>query len=203
MNSLLFYFLHWCVEPDISLETLFRIFDSNQLSRDENVWLCDTESVIFHCPSILALDRWTEVTISASLKSEVFLPCHFNISLDKETDTVKWIHNSKGARLLRIMNNDSVYFDSTEGRVSVFPLLFKEGNFSILIHDLEPSDIGPYFCERSSERWRVEIIQSEPPVKSKFSLWKHLRMELIVTAGSFHKYLNVEHHICLCKHYGK
>ncbi|KAK7156265.1 hypothetical protein R3I94_006370 [Phoxinus phoxinus] len=125
--------------------------------------------IFFGALSSHALDRWntgwTEVTISASLKSEVFLPCHFNISLDNETDTVEWTHKSSGATLLRIMSNGSVYFDRTEGRVSVFPLLFKVGNFSILIHDLEPSDIGPYFCERSSERWRVEIIESEPPVE--------------------------------------
>ncbi|XP_056099123.1 uncharacterized protein LOC130077811 [Rhinichthys klamathensis goyatoka] len=110
---------------------------------------------------------WTEVTISASLKSEVFLPCHFNRSLDTKTDTVKWTHNSSGATLLRIMSNGSIYFGRTEGRVSVFPLLFKEGNFTILIHDLEPSDIGPYFCEGSGERWRVEILESEPPVERR------------------------------------
>ncbi|XP_077064926.1 uncharacterized protein LOC143716320 [Siphateles boraxobius] len=114
--------------------------------------------------------RWTEVTINASLKSEVFLPCHFNISLDNETDTVKWTHKFNGAPLLRIMNNGSIFFDTTEGRVSVFPLLFKGGNFSILIHDLEPSDIGPYFCERSSERWRVEITESEPQVEKTVEL---------------------------------
>ncbi|CAM4552084.1 unnamed protein product [Leuciscus chuanchicus] len=127
--------------------------------------------IFFGALSSHALDHWntgwTEVTISASLKSEVFLPCHFNISLNNETDTVKWSHNSNGATLLRIMSNDSLYFDKTEGRVSVFPLLFKEGNFSILIHDLKLSDIGPYFCERSSERWRVEIIESEPPAERR------------------------------------
>ncbi|XP_077064925.1 uncharacterized protein LOC143716319 isoform X2 [Siphateles boraxobius] len=127
--------------------------------------------IFFGALSSQALDRWntrwTEVTINASLKSEVFLPCHFNISLDNETDTVKWTHKFNGAPLLRIMNNGSIFFDTTEGRVSVFPLLFKGGNFSILIHDLEPSDIGPYFCERSSERWRVEITESEPQVERR------------------------------------
>ncbi|XP_039526524.1 uncharacterized protein LOC120478627 [Pimephales promelas] len=65
------------------------------------------------------------------------------------------------------MNNGIIYFDRTDGRVSVFPLLFKEGNFSILIQNLETSDIGLYFCERSSERWRVEILESEPPVERR------------------------------------
>ncbi|XP_051719997.1 uncharacterized protein LOC127496249 isoform X2 [Ctenopharyngodon idella] len=111
-----------------------------------------------------ALDRrnigCTEVKISTSLKSEVFLPCHFNKSFDDETETVKWSNTSSGVTLLTIMENGRIIFESpTEGRVKVFPLLFRDGNFSILIRDLEPSDIGPYFCELTNECWRVEIIQ--------------------------------------------
>ncbi|XP_051719994.1 uncharacterized protein LOC127496248 isoform X2 [Ctenopharyngodon idella] len=111
-----------------------------------------------------ALDRrnigCTEVKIHASLKSEVFLPCHFNENFDNETETVKWSNTSSGVALLTIMENGRIIFESpTEGRVKVFPLLFRDGNFSILIRDLEPSDIGPYFCELRNECWRVEIIQ--------------------------------------------
>ncbi|XP_067221694.1 uncharacterized protein [Chanodichthys erythropterus] len=109
-----------------------------------------------------ALDRWNtrckEIKISASLKSEVFLPCHVNKSFDNEIETVKWSNSSSGATLLTMMNNGTIIFHSPrEGRVSVFPLLFNDGNFSILIHDLEFSDIGPYFCELNRECWRVEI----------------------------------------------
>ncbi|XP_051719709.1 uncharacterized protein LOC127496114 [Ctenopharyngodon idella] len=111
-----------------------------------------------------ALDRrnrgCTEVKISASLKSEVFLPCHFNESFGNETETVKWSNTSRGVTLLTIMENGRIIFESpTEGRVKIFPLLFRDGNFSILIRDLEPSDIGPYFCELRNECWRVEIIE--------------------------------------------
>ncbi|XP_067220456.1 uncharacterized protein [Chanodichthys erythropterus] len=109
-----------------------------------------------------ALDRWNtrckEIKISASLKSEVFLPCHVNKSFDNEIETVKWSPSSNESTLLRIKNNALFYLDSPrEGRVSVFPLLFNDGNFSILIHDLEPSDFGLYFCELNRECWRVEI----------------------------------------------
>ncbi|KAK9961994.1 hypothetical protein ABG768_007381 [Culter alburnus] len=109
-----------------------------------------------------ALDRWNtrckEIKISASLKSEVFLPCHVNKSFDNETETAKWSNSSSGVTLLTIMNNGTIIFHSpTEGRVSVLPLLFNDGNFSILIHDLEPSDFGLYFCELRNECWRVEI----------------------------------------------
>ncbi|KAL1260603.1 hypothetical protein QQF64_008430 [Cirrhinus molitorella] len=111
--------------------------------------------------SLNALDRWNErciaVTINASLKSEVLLPCNFVIGNYSETESVNWEHYS---RLVTITINGKILFDSpTEGRVNVFPLLSKHGNFSILIHDLQASDIGTYFCKLNSECRRVNIIE--------------------------------------------
>ncbi|KAK9961995.1 hypothetical protein ABG768_007382 [Culter alburnus] len=134
-----------------------------------------------------ALDRWNtrckEIKISTSLKSEVFLPCHVNKSFDNETETVKWSNSSSGVTLLTIMNNGTIIFHSpTEGRVNVFPLLFNDGNFSILIRDLEPSDIGPYLCELSSECWRVEI--TERLIESKSKLRDDLNPWYYFAAGA-------------------
>ncbi len=93
--------------------------------------------------------------MNASLKSEVFLPCHFNISRYNETVEVNWSHYSS---LVTIMINGRIFFESpTEGRVKVYPLLSKHGNFSILIRDLQSSDIVTYTCELKSECWRVKI----------------------------------------------
>ncbi len=93
--------------------------------------------------------------MNASLKSEVFLPCHFNISRYNETVEVNWSHYSS---LVTIMTNGRIFFESpTEGRVKVYPLLSKHGNFSILIRDLQSSDIATYTCELKSECWRVKI----------------------------------------------
>ncbi|XP_042595244.1 uncharacterized protein LOC109104016 isoform X1 [Cyprinus carpio] len=104
--------------------------------------------------------RCTEVTLNASLNSEVFLPCHFNISHCNETEGVNW--SSYSSNLVTIMINGRMFFGSpSEGRVNVFPLLSKHGNFSILIHDLQSSDIGTYLCKLKSECWRVKI--SERP----------------------------------------
>ncbi|XP_052473027.1 uncharacterized protein LOC128029325 [Carassius gibelio] len=101
--------------------------------------------------------RCTDVTIRASLKSEVSLPCHFNISHYNKTEEIKWSHHYS---LVTIKNNGIIYFHSpSEGRVSSFPNLAKGGNFSILIHDLQSSDIGTYFCELNSECWRVKIME--------------------------------------------
>ncbi|XP_059371136.1 uncharacterized protein LOC132108445 [Carassius carassius] len=58
------------------------------------------------------------------------------------------------------MINGRIFFDSrTEGRVNVFPLLSKHGNFSILIHDLQSSDLGTYDCKLNSECWMVKITE--------------------------------------------
>ncbi|XP_050984872.1 uncharacterized protein LOC127176993 isoform X2 [Labeo rohita] len=99
-----------------------------------------------------------EVTVNASLKSEVFLPCYFNISHYNETEMVKWSHYYSGQHytLVTIAINGKIFFDSPkEGRVNVFPLLSKHGNFSILIHALQFSDVGTYKCELKSKCWRV------------------------------------------------
>ncbi|XP_016358887.1 uncharacterized protein LOC107701404 [Sinocyclocheilus anshuiensis] len=99
--------------------------------------------------------RCTEVTVNASLKSEVFLPCHFNISHHNETESVNW---NRYSSLVTIRINGRIFFHSlSEGRVNVFPLLSKHGNFSILIHDLQSSDIGTYTCRLNSECWTVKI----------------------------------------------
>ncbi|XP_073673296.1 uncharacterized protein [Garra rufa] len=109
--------------------------------------------------SLNALDhrnaRCDEVTINAPLKSEVLLPCNFSVENYNETQGVNWRHFSS---LVTITIGGKIFFDRpSEGRVNVFPLLSKHGNFSILIHDLQSSDIGTYFCELNSECWRVNI----------------------------------------------
>nr|XP_021330012.1 uncharacterized protein LOC110439200 [Danio rerio] len=107
-----------------------------------------------------ALGRWsercTDVSINASLKSQVFVPCHFNTSLNNET--VIWSHNDD--TLVKIIADGRIYFDNPrEGQVTAFPLLVEEGNFSILIHDLDSSEVGVYFCVWNSECWRVRITE--------------------------------------------
>ncbi|XP_042627620.1 uncharacterized protein LOC109083696 [Cyprinus carpio] len=100
------------------------------------------------------------VTVNASLKSEVYLPCHFDINHYNGTLAVNWRRHSTIKSLVTIMTDGKIIFGSpSEGRVNVFPLLSKHGNFSILIHDLQSSDIGTYICELNSECWRVKIIE--------------------------------------------
>ncbi|XP_068069726.1 uncharacterized protein [Danio rerio] len=137
-----------------------------------------------------ALSRWsercTDVSIDTSLKSKVSLPCHFNTSLD--SDTVTWRHLNNGDTLVKIIADGRIYFDNPrEGRVTAFPLLVEEGNFSILIHDLESSDVGVYFCELNSECWRVKITESAksiPAQENTVTLSSDLNSWLFFLAGA-------------------
>ncbi|XP_051534768.1 uncharacterized protein LOC127429704 [Myxocyprinus asiaticus] len=116
-----------------------------------------------HCKGIC--EDVTLITISASLKSQVFLPCHFGTSLQTSTTTerVEWSHFSS---LLKIAQNGIVFFNNPrEGRVNVFPNLAYGGNFSIVIQDLQLSDLGTYCCELSRKCWKVEITESPHPAK--------------------------------------
>uniref|UniRef100_A0A8C2PXZ6 Si:ch73-223p23.2 n=1 Tax=Cyprinus carpio TaxID=7962 RepID=A0A8C2PXZ6_CYPCA len=126
--------------------------------------------------------RCTEVTVNASLKSEVFLPCHFNISHHNETEWVYWSYYS--SNLVMIMINGRIFFDSpSQGRVSSFPNLARGGNFSILIHELQSSDTGTYLCELNSECWRVKISELPESKISPFSETKELNSWLFFFAG--------------------
>ncbi|TRY94666.1 hypothetical protein DNTS_021571 [Danionella cerebrum] len=106
----------------------------------------------------------TNIIINATLKSKVFLPCHFNTSL--YNNTVTWSHCKEA--LLRIVSNNRINFDNTrEGRLNVFPLVFNEGNFSVLLDDLQAQDAGVYVCEMSTECWRI-IIREVPQSTNHF-----------------------------------
>ncbi|XP_051521204.1 uncharacterized protein LOC127421976 [Myxocyprinus asiaticus] len=114
-------------------------------------------------PCLGRCENVTVITVNASMKSGVFLPCHFDNKTRNKTERVEWSHLSS---LLRITQDGNIDFNKPrEGRVNVFPILAYKGNFSILIHDLQPSDLGTYCCELSRECWRVEIIESPHPAE--------------------------------------
>ncbi|XP_056613366.1 uncharacterized protein LOC130429035 isoform X2 [Triplophysa dalaica] len=110
-------------------------------------------------------------TVDASLKSEVFLPCHFktNPNTTNKTERGRWGHSSN---FLTISQDGNIVFDDPrDGRVTVFPIQAARGNFSIIIHDLQISDFGTYCCELNRECWSVKIIQSALPEKHDLNNW--------------------------------
>ncbi|KAL7831660.1 hypothetical protein AOLI_G00292080 [Acnodon oligacanthus] len=93
-------------------------------------------------------------TVRITLGSSVSLPCL--LQKTNQTDEATWSQNSS---LLSIRPEGNITFeDPRGGRVVVFPYLFNTGNFSILIHKLQASDVGTYCCRLSQECHRVELL---------------------------------------------
>ncbi|XP_030008403.1 uncharacterized protein LOC115431867 [Sphaeramia orbicularis] len=91
-----------------------------------------------------------------SLGSTVLLPCTFtynNISL------VSW--NQNGSALLHFSDKYIEFKDPKDGRVSVYPNQQSEGNYSISIDELQPSDLGCYRCEHKHHCFQVELSLEE------------------------------------------
>ncbi|KAL6470940.1 hypothetical protein MHYP_G00195900 [Metynnis hypsauchen] len=102
-------------------------------------------------------DTCNSTTVSITLGSSVSLPCL--LQKTNQTDEATWSQNSS---LLSIWPGGNITFeDPRGGRVVVFPYLFNTGNFSILIHELQASDVGTYCCQLSQECHRVEIQLSQ------------------------------------------
>ncbi|XP_072547344.1 uncharacterized protein [Salminus brasiliensis] len=97
--------------------------------------------------------RCSNSTVNIILGSDMLLPCSLRRS--NQTGEANWSHNSS---LLRIRPDGNIKFeDCRDGRVTVFPYLFSRGNFSILIHRLQASDLGTYCCQLSMECHVVEL----------------------------------------------
>ncbi|XP_060799715.1 uncharacterized protein LOC132901384 isoform X2 [Neoarius graeffei] len=108
----------------------------------------------------------SSLTLNIQLGSEVLLPC--TLLKSKKTKEARW---SQTSNLLSIRPDGNVSFeDPRDGRMTVFPLLFSRGNFSILIHQFQASDIGVYCCELSHECQKVEIKLSQNPEGHKGGL---------------------------------
>ncbi|KAI5620743.1 hypothetical protein C0J50_19615, partial [Silurus asotus] len=97
------------------------------------------------------------ISLTARLGSEVLLPC--SLWKSNKTEEARW---SQSSTLLSIRPHGNITFeDPKDGRMTVFPLLFSRGNFSILVHQFQTSDMGIYCCQLTHECQRVVIENSE------------------------------------------
>ncbi|KAG9281681.1 hypothetical protein AMEX_G231 [Astyanax mexicanus] len=95
----------------------------------------------------------SRINFSTPLQSDVLLPCNFNSSLlgsDLTADIAAvWSYkNITEDNLLEISLQGVVMFwNNRGGRINPFPKLSTSGNFSILLHKVNKSDLGLYRCE--------------------------------------------------------
>ncbi|XP_017570333.1 uncharacterized protein LOC108437632 isoform X2 [Pygocentrus nattereri] len=107
----------------------------------KGVTLCGSESL-------------TRINMVITLQSDVLLPCYFKpatLESDKTADTAAvWSHSNITTdwRLLEISLQGEVKFWNNRNRhIRPFPEHSESGNFSILLHKVQQSDLGFYRCE--------------------------------------------------------
>ncbi|XP_051965095.1 uncharacterized protein si:dkey-65b12.12 [Xyrauchen texanus] len=93
----------------------------------------------------------TRTNLTTELQSEILLPCYFEPAFSGSilTVSVVWTHiNTPDDSIVEIKVSGEVLFWNQRGkRIKAFPNLSGSGNFSILIRDVQRSDLGLYRCE--------------------------------------------------------
>ncbi|XP_051531156.1 uncharacterized protein si:dkey-65b12.12 isoform X1 [Myxocyprinus asiaticus] len=95
----------------------------------------------------------TRINLTTELQSEILLPCYSEPALFGSNMTanvsVEWTHISTPVDfIVEIKVSGEVLFWNHRGkRIKAFPDFAGSGNFSILIRDVQRSDLGLYRCE--------------------------------------------------------
>ncbi|XP_043976297.1 uncharacterized protein LOC122833062 [Gambusia affinis] len=96
--------------------------------------------------------------VSAALGSSVVLPCNF---LSNDSSWVEWTQakeDGQNVDLVRLSSKGRIlYLNPRSGRVKTFPIQASERNYSIVIDELQNSDIGSYYCKQSDECFEVKL----------------------------------------------
>ncbi|KAL6463872.1 hypothetical protein MHYP_G00282630 [Metynnis hypsauchen] len=93
------------------------------------------------------------INVTIDLQSDVLLPCNFEATLlgsNKTADIAAvWSHRSIPAHNLVEFRPQEVivFWKHRGGRIKTFTNLSESGNFSILLRNVQQSDLGLYRCE--------------------------------------------------------
>ncbi|KAL6463869.1 hypothetical protein MHYP_G00282600 [Metynnis hypsauchen] len=93
------------------------------------------------------------INVTSDLQSDVLLPCNFEATLlgsNKTADIAAvWSHRSTPAEnLLEIsLQGEVMFWNNRDKRIKTVPKLSESGNFSILLRNVQQSDLGLYRCE--------------------------------------------------------
>ncbi|XP_027900769.1 polymeric immunoglobulin receptor isoform X2 [Xiphophorus couchianus] len=107
--------------------------------------------------------------VSALLGSSVVLPCNFS---SDDSSWVEWTQeDGPNVDLVRLSSKGRIlYLDPRSGRVKTFPLQASERKYSIIIDELQNSDIGSYYCRKSNECFEVKLSEDNGERSSKMYL---------------------------------
>ncbi|XP_017558376.2 uncharacterized protein LOC108430416 isoform X1 [Pygocentrus nattereri] len=97
--------------------------------------------------------RISSINVTTDLQSDVLLPCNFEVSLLGSSQTADiaavWSHRTIPAdNLVEISLQAGVMtWNTRDKRIKAFHKLSESGNFSILLRNVQQSDLGLYRCE--------------------------------------------------------
>ncbi|KAL7835003.1 hypothetical protein SRHO_G00292500 [Serrasalmus rhombeus] len=109
-------------------------------------------STLFEGATSCRRELLTTTNITAQLQSDVLLPCYFKPAIlgSIKTDIAAvWSHtNITTDNLLEIKLQGEVgFWNNRGGRIKTFPKHSEPGNYSILLRNVQQSDVGLYRCE--------------------------------------------------------
>ncbi|KAL6463863.1 hypothetical protein MHYP_G00282540 [Metynnis hypsauchen] len=93
------------------------------------------------------------INVTTDLESDVLLPCNFKATLlgsNKTADIAAvWSQTTIPAdNLVEIkLQGEVSFWNNRDKRIKTFPKLSESGNFSILLRNVQQSDLGLYRCE--------------------------------------------------------
>ncbi|XP_016332524.1 uncharacterized protein LOC107680934 isoform X2 [Sinocyclocheilus anshuiensis] len=127
----------------------------------------------------------TRISLTAELQSEILLPCLFEPALTGSNPTMKlgavWTQiNETINYIVEIeVNGHESFWNNRRNRIKAFSAAAASGNFSILIRDVQLSDLGLYRCELFRDV-NCSLGYKEIEI-SAFSL--HINWQLVVAGG--------------------
>ncbi|XP_036436925.1 uncharacterized protein LOC118815100 [Colossoma macropomum] len=95
----------------------------------------------------------SSINVTTELQSDVLLPCNFEATLLGSNQTADiaavWSQRTIPAdNLVEIsLQGEVMFWNNRGGRIKTFPKLSESGNFSILLRNVQQSDLDLYRCE--------------------------------------------------------
>ncbi|KAM9732841.1 uncharacterized protein ACNS7B_015169 isoform 1-T1 [Menidia menidia] len=115
---------------------------------------------IFLLPLLLIFVSSQE--LGAQLGSSVLLPCN---SIKSNFSEVKWVQIKEMEDEVAVVEFSSdgllKFRGPRHGRVKAFPIQASQGNYSIRIDDLRPTDLGVYQCQFRDTFFEVELYEEK------------------------------------------
>ncbi|KAG9281683.1 hypothetical protein AMEX_G235 [Astyanax mexicanus] len=127
----------------------------------------------------------TSINITTDLQSDVLLPCNFTLPVFGANETADiaavWSHrNLTVDDLVEIkLQSDVKSCRNTGGCINPFPNISRSGNFSILLRNVQRSDLGLYRCElyngtNCSIAYQEIYLSTVSEVHSSIQYWYYL-----------------------------